>query len=124
MKTKLTYLLMIIMTMAISLAFTSCGDDDDSPVNTIANVEVTNIDDSTIRDLRVVHVNNDNEPVKRENLGDIAPGETYRFTSEYPKIYFMIATTSGGAYTANYELVVGKTTKINLDLGKTTIWMD
>lgn len=88
MKTKLTYLLMIIMTMTMALAFTSCGDDDDSPVNTIANVEVTNIDDSTIRDLRVVHVNNDNEPVKRENLGDIAPGETYRFTSEYPKIYF------------------------------------
>ena len=29
MKTKFTYLLMIIMTMAISLAFTSCGDDDE-----------------------------------------------------------------------------------------------
>lgn len=29
MKTKLTYLLMIIMTMTMALGFTSCGDDDD-----------------------------------------------------------------------------------------------
>lgn len=29
MKTKFTYLLMIVMTMMMSLAFTSCGDDDE-----------------------------------------------------------------------------------------------
>ena len=32
MKTKFTDLLMIVMTMAMTLAFTSCGDDDDDKV--------------------------------------------------------------------------------------------
>lgn len=33
MKTKLTYLLMIIMAITISLVFTSCGDDDDEVIS-------------------------------------------------------------------------------------------
>ena len=39
MKTKLTYLLMIIMTMTMALGFTSCGDDDENEVITVSIVE-------------------------------------------------------------------------------------
>ena len=38
MKTKLTYLLMIIMTMTMALGFTSCGDDDENEVITVSIV--------------------------------------------------------------------------------------
>lgn len=48
MKTKLTYLLMIIMTMAMSLAFTSCGDDDEEgPVGSTSIVGTWSLEGST-----------------------------------------------------------------------------
>lgn len=48
MKTKFTYLLMIIMTMAISLAFTSCGDDDEEgPVGSTSIVGTWSLEGST-----------------------------------------------------------------------------
>ena len=123
MKTKFTYLLMVVLALAVSLTFTSCGGDDegDKPSKSEAMVKVTNKSTVTLRDLIVVHLNDDNEPVKQETIGDVAPDETITFKSESAKIYFGLRFTDGNRVTANYSLTMGQIKEIILD--GSTVWM-
>jgi hypothetical protein len=111
-KMKLIYLWMCVMMLGTSV-FSACSKDDDEVAQ--ATVEVTNSSDYTLRDLGVYHLNSDDEIVRRDPLGDLAPGRSMTFTSDCPKVYFVIQDGSRSLFSANYTVIAGKTTRIQLD---------
>jgi hypothetical protein len=110
-KMKLIYLWMCVMMLGTSV-FSACSKDDEVA---LATVEVTNSSDYTLRDLGVYHLNSDDEIVRRDPLGDLAPGRSMTFTSDCPKIYFVIWEGSEPFFSANFTVTAGKTTRIQLD---------
>ena len=70
MKTKFTYLLMIIMTMAISLAFTSCGDDDEEgPVGSTSIVVTCYLEGSTTDNPNILTFGKDGKGTEETRSG-------------------------------------------------------
>ncbi|MDR1338442.1 MAG: hypothetical protein LBK58_00025 [Prevotellaceae bacterium] len=110
-KMKLIYVWMCFIVLGTSV-FSACKDDDEVM---LATVEVTNNSDYTLRDLEVYHLNSDDELVRYDPLGDLAPGRSVTFTSESPKIYFVIWEDYEPFFSANYTLTAGKKTRIQLD---------
>ncbi|MDR1130280.1 MAG: hypothetical protein LBK96_04800 [Prevotellaceae bacterium] len=117
-KMKLIYVWMCFIVLGASV-FSACNKDDEVES---ATVEVTNNSDYTLRDLEVYHLNSDDEIVRRDPLGDLAPGRSTTFTSDYPKIYFVIWEGYDPFFSANYTLTFGKITRIQLD--NRTNWFD
>jgi hypothetical protein len=116
-KMNLIYLWMCVMMLG-TCVFSACDKEDDDVA--LATVEVTNGADYTLRDLSVIHVNSDDEVVRRDPLGDLAPDKSMTFTSDCPKIYFVVREGNVSYFSANYPVTPGKKTRIQLD--NRTIW--
>ena len=98
------------------VSFSSCDKKEDDLFNQISKCKVTNqTSNVTLRDLFVFHLNSENEIMKTENLGDLPSGESITFDSEAAKVYFRLYSNGSYIFTANYELVIGKTKEIVLD---------
>lgn len=110
-KVNLMYVWMLSVVLAASL-FTSCEKEEDALV---ATVSVTNKGTYTLRDLSVHFVNNDNEEIGDDQLGDLAVNETKTFKTDAPKIYFGLLYNTGWKFSANYELTIGKKKEIILN---------
>ncbi|MBC5634961.1 DUF5640 domain-containing protein [Parabacteroides hominis] len=90
MKTKFTYLLMIVMTMAMSLAFTSCGDDDDDKVideSTITGLWYDTTDDTVSFDFKA-----DGTGVFTTNSGTQNFKYTYSSSEKTLKLWYVDST--------------------------------
>ena len=90
MKTKFTYLLMIVMTMAMSLAFTSCGDDEDDKVideSTIIGLWYDTTDDTFSFDFK-----SDGTGVLTSNAGTQNFKYTYSSSEKTLKLWYVDLT--------------------------------
>ena len=92
---------------------TACEKEEED--DSIATVEVVNGYDFTLRDLGVRHLNDDDEVVRSEALGDLSVGKSITFTTTHPKIYLSVNDGGVTKFTANETLRMGKKTTITLN---------
>ncbi|WP_293669444.1 hypothetical protein [uncultured Parabacteroides sp.] len=71
MKTKFTYLLMIVMAMTMSLVFTSCGDDDEEegPVGSTSIVGTWSLEGSTTDNPNIITFGKDGKGTEETRSG-------------------------------------------------------
>ena len=111
---KFKFFVMVLMTMALSMGFASCGDDDDEGKPT--SIYIVNNSSYSLNRFTVVYLNerssNDGEIISTQDFGTLNPQGHITASIPAGAAYYYLYMTSGSEsyVSADYSISVTKLT--------------